>query len=213
MKRISILALVLVSLLSRAEDAVVTLAWDWTPSGTNPISGFTVYYAPTNQPFPQPPGGLSNNVSPTLKTITLTNVAPGIYGFAVTAYINQNVGGGITRVESAPSNVIFYTNRFFGPINLRITGATNQQAAIWVERTSASLIVQWSADLTNWRGWAAVQSLDVTNPLGEAIFLAGVKPDAVQYWRAVSPQQLTFSPASLPAGLRLSPNSPPIPTK
>ena len=185
--------------LAQAADTV-TLAWDPTPS--SPIAGYRLYYA-TNS-------GLSSvaavsNVPPTQLSLAMPNVVPGIAYFYATAYL-------FNGIESDPSNIVLYTNKHFGPVNLRITASTNNQAAIWVNNTATNMQVQWSSNMTTWRGWAALQSLDPTAPVGSAIYLAGTSPRDALFWRAVTvPSTLSFQPASLPSGIRLIPNSPPLP--
>lgn len=182
----------------------VTLVWD--ASSTTNIAGYRIYYGTVTT---NPAAGnyvFLTNVVPGVTTVSIPNVAAGIAYFQATAFI---VGG----MESYPSNTATYTNRNYGPINLRITSSTNNTAAIWVDKTSSSMQVQWSGDLQNWRGWAALQSLDPYAPVGNAVFLSGILPDGALYWRAVdlvSVSTTTITP--LPTGQRVS-GLPPIPVR
>lgn len=187
----------LLAIVTQAADTV-SLAWDPTPS--TPIAGYRAYYSTNGI------GGVVSFTTVPVGTLTtqITNVAPGVAFFYATAFLASGL-------ESDPSNVVTYTNKHFGPVNLRITGATNNTAAIWVDNTATNMQVQWSDDLFHWRGWANLQSLDPMAPVGDAIFLSGIAPEGAKFWRAISLPPVTIAAASMPAGLRLTPNAAPIP--
>jgi hypothetical protein len=203
MKWISSLALAVLTLVltlcAQAADTV-NLAWD--ASSTTNIAGYRIYYGTATNPATS--FVFFTNVAPATLTVSLPNIQPGIAYFQATAYLANGL-------ESVPSNVASYTNRNFGPVNLRITGSTNNTAAIWVDNAAVNMQVQWSSDLTNWHGWANLQSLDPTAPIGSAIYLAGIAPDPARYFRAITLSSLTAT--VLPAGQRLAPNTPPIPLR
>ena len=183
----------------KADD--VNLAYDASPA-TNQL-GHRIYFSTSTNPaaiatqfiFIPKPG----------TTGTITNLGAGIWYFQATCLVTGNF-------ESDPSNTATYTNKHFGPVNLRISGSTsNNTAAIWVERNSDTVVVQWSKDLSNWTDWASVKSLDVNYPIEKSIFLAGLKPANATSWRALSPPPTPLiAPSLLPTGMRLS-GTPPIP--
>lgn len=204
MKWISSLIIGLASLLRLSASDTVNLGWD-NYTNVVGVAGIRVYCGAVTNPA----SGqffFFTNVPPSQVLVTMQNIPAGLTHFQATAFLTNGL-------ESIPSNVASYTNRNFGPINLRITGSTNNTAAIWVDNTSASLQVQWSSNLLTWKGWAAVQSLDTSAPVGNAIFLAGLAPDPARYWRAISVTALTAAnlPAvALPIGQRLTPIPSPI---
>lgn len=207
MKWISFPLLFLAAILSAVASDTVNLAWDY--ADTSGISSFKVYWG-TNLAPAGASGAQFVSIPKTTLTGVISNVPPGITSFQVTAIAPS----GIASVESVPSNTAFYTNRNFGPVNLRIAASSSNTAAIWIDNAAISTTVQWSGDLLQWSGWAQVKTLDSTAPVQKAIFLSGVAPDPARYWRAVSDAAPAFAPASvspLPVGLRLSPLYPPTP--
>lgn len=89
----------------------VKFMWDM-PMVTTNMAGIKMYAGFSPSP------ALSNStavviISATNNTMTLANIPPGVVYFQATAFLT----GGF---ESVPSNDVAYTNRHFGPINLRI---------------------------------------------------------------------------------------------
>lgn len=214
MKRISCGLLFLLTLVLTAAGAnSVTLAWN--PNTETNLAGYRLYWGTATRSYQ-----FSNQVSAPatfvgtnwVQSSNTFNVVSNLdigrkYYFAVTAFTSDGL-------ESDYSEEVMFGGFKPGkPTTLRISGATNQTAAIWIENTSTSTTVQWSGDLQTWRSWAQVKTLDSSAPVGDAIFLSGISPDAARFWRAVADSApATIAPASLPGGIRLTPLYPPLPS-
>lgn len=210
MKRISSLLLLLLTVVTLKAANSVTLAWN--PNSETNLAGYRLYVGnasrnyPTNYVAPTNVVNIGGNPSCTL---TVSNLDIGRkYYFAVTAFTSDGL-------ESDYSDEVLFPGFKPGkPTTLRITSTTNQTAAIWINEPASSTTVQWSGDLQTWKGWAQVKTLDSSAPVGDAIFLSGFSPDTARFWRAVADATQVAPPPSspLPAGLRLTPIYPPLPS-
>lgn len=184
------IALILSALPVLADS--VGLGWD--ASTNTGITQYKVYVGPNANP------AASNSTSfvtvgGNQLTALVTNVGVGITHFQATAFIGT--------LESLPSNDVAYTNRSFGPTNLRITLATNQTAAIWIESIPGgqTAMVEHSADSVTWKTWASVHAYE--GALDRGIFLTGIVPNATDLYRARLVEAYTPASAPLPTGTRV----------
>lgn len=190
----------------------VTLAWN--PNSETNLAGYRLYWGTATRVYSG-----TNTVGTTIITnVVGTNVIRSVqnvvsnlvvgrrYYFAVTAFTEDGL-------ESDYSNEVDYGFRPGAPTMLRMTGSTNQTAAIWIDSVNIQTTVEWSPDMQSWKGWAQVKTLDASAPVKDAIFLTGVSPDTARFWRAVGDSTpVTLPTEPLPTGLRLSPRLPPLPS-
>ncbi len=183
--------LLLLSGLTALADSV-NVAWNLSP--TPGVVSTRIYYSQTN-PAPAKASAFVTIVSPTT-TATITNVGIGKTYFQATALLQDGT-------ESVGGNVVVHTNLNFAPLNLRITGVTNEQAAIWVENPGTKLAtVEHSADMATWMPYASLKVFDA-DAGSRAIFLGSIRPQDAQFWRVRLDEPYVPQSAPLPSGLIL----------
>jgi hypothetical protein len=209
MKTLLTLALLLIAIVANAAQSV-TLAWN-ANTETN-LAGYRLYYGTGTRSY-----GTNQTVLAPLTTVTITNLQSGrTYYFAVTAYTSDGL-------ESDYSDEVFYRVPGIAPGSpakptiLRISGATNNLAAIWIDQPTTNMVVEFSEDMTRWNGWAKLQAVNPAFPVDKAIYLTGVSPDSARFWRTVAVEpQVYLAPAALPFGMRMTPlptvKLPPLPS-
>lgn len=189
MKRMLLLLLTVLPL--KADDVV--LAYD--PSPATNIVNYRLYFSSTSV-VPSIGNTQFLLLPKSATTAIVTNLGAGMWFFQVTALGTTPFG----TIESDPSNTASYTNKHFGPLNLRIDKSTNNTAALWIENFTGNALVQYSGDGLNWLPWCSFRTYEPGAV--SSLFVSGIAPsDAVLY--RVAPSLPPPSTPPLPSGTSL----------
>lgn len=161
----------LLLLISTATILATDVTLGWSPNTEPDIAGYRVFSGPASRSY-----SVTNDAGKTL-SYTITNLPPGLWFFAATAY-NSN------RLESLFSNEAVFSNPPSAPATRRRQSHTN---TTWIGWTNLPEIVciETSHDLLTWQSWLGLEF--TADPRPSALSLLVLPSGDAAFWRTIRP--------------------------